>query len=611
MLRWFGRGEQVAVKSYLLRDPMVYVSEGRQAEDEASCIDLTLDVGKPVWEAAQRPGFLSDLWKAQPRPARNYLFWLSNGRTGALHDIGYAFLFFYGLERRLFIERQDLSPIVKECVRLLETYTFSGSFDGYLGRFLAFTLARAGIETLKDKWFEAVFGKSRLNRDEDFLAVALAWLFRKNAPLPVSWAMRIARQDPRSPRSVVLDRHPEEFKTLFEHRYHEQFGDGLLLKVSKRERTLVYRPASPSLLFDPGLASRRSEPIMVPDVLGIQSQFSPIVAIWSSCIEDLRPVSRIMAKGVLADSRKAFEALPPGVQAMVEHPDKGKWDQLAAEHTGEDGFALVEISKLASIHGLQERAKLTPSQSRVLVETAGYMGLAIEPDTRVTHRPYSWHDVVSLLRSDEEPDLPPDSRYLAASLMLELGIYIAAADGSVDDAEVDLVARFLESQFLLAPPDARRLEALKRVFTARPPTLAGLGKRLHSALSREQRETVGQFLTGIAAANGIIDRKELRALRNVYRALDIGVDRLNGLLEEFRRSSREPIEVHRGDQSIESGEAIPARTCGHPPRRPYAGRWSPETTHGGNGKGRGDARRSNAAGKLSRRERATIGSAGR
>ena len=199
---------------------------------------------------------------------------------------------------------------------------------------------------------------------------------------------------------------------------------------------------------------------MVPNVLGIQSQFSPIVAIWSSCIEDLRPVSRIMAKGVLADSREAFEALPHGVQAMVEHPDKGKWDQLAAEHTGEDGFALVEISKLASIHGLQERAKLTPSQSRVLVETAGYMGLAIEPDTRVTHRPYSWHDVVSLLRSDEEPDLPPDSRYLAASLMLELGIYIAAADGSVDDAEVDLVARFLESQFLLAPPDARRLEAL-------------------------------------------------------------------------------------------------------------------------------------------------------
>ncbi len=107
------------------------------------------------------------------------------------------------------VEQKDLSPIVKEVVRLLETYTFSGSFDGYLSRFLAFALARAGIETLKDKWFEAVFAKSRLQRDEDFLAVALAWFFKKNAPLPVAWAIRIARQDPRSPRSIVLDRLPD------------------------------------------------------------------------------------------------------------------------------------------------------------------------------------------------------------------------------------------------------------------------------------------------------------------------------------------------------------------------------------------------------------------
>ena len=105
---------------------------------------------------------------------------------------------------------------MKEDVRLLETYTFSGSFDGHLSRFLAYTLARSGIETLKDKWFDAVFAKSRLQRDEDFIAVALAWFFKKNAPLPFKWAIRIARQDPRCPRSIVLDRFPEQFVSLFE-----------------------------------------------------------------------------------------------------------------------------------------------------------------------------------------------------------------------------------------------------------------------------------------------------------------------------------------------------------------------------------------------------------
>ena len=55
---------------------------------------------------------------------------------------GYAFLFFYGLERRLLVEQRDRDPIVREVVRLIETYPTSGSLDESLSRFLAFVLAR-------------------------------------------------------------------------------------------------------------------------------------------------------------------------------------------------------------------------------------------------------------------------------------------------------------------------------------------------------------------------------------------------------------------------------------------------------------------------------------
>jgi uncharacterized tellurite resistance protein B-like protein len=558
-LCWLANGHIVTVGAYLLRDPMVYVSQGRPREDESSCINLSLKVGSPVKEAAGSLGYYPTYAKLSPDQRANYLHWLSNSRVGPLHDIGYAFLFFYGLERRLLAERRDLSPIVKEVVRLLEAYTFSGSFDGYLSRFLAFALARGGIETLKDKWFEAIFAKSRLRRDEDFLAVALAWFFNKNAPLPISWAMQIVRQDPRSPRSVVLDRLSEQFQALFEQRYREQFGQGMVLKVSKRDRCLSYRPASPSLLVNVDHSSGSIEPVKIPNVLGIQSQFSPLVDIWSSCIEELRPLSRVLGKGIEVDTREGFDALPEELKLKVEHPDKQKWDRVVAEHTDEDGWALIKVSKLAMVNGLTERAKLTPKQSQALAQTAEYVGLTIEPDARLTNRPYSWDDLVSLLRPEEKSELPVDSRYLAASMMLELGVYVAAADGTVEDVEIDQVARFLESQFLLDPPDARRLEALKRVFVARPPSLTGLGKRLQSALTREQREAVGRFLTGIAAANGIIDRKEVTALRNAYRTLDIGVDQLNSLLEEFRRASQEPVEIQHGDQSCGQGETIPAR----------------------------------------------------
>lgn len=134
LITWFVRGGTPA---------LVYLSRGRPRDDEASCIDLSLPIGKPTVEPRGSLGYYPQQASISPDQRANHIRWLAGGRTATLDDIGYAFLYFYGLERRLLVEQQDLSPIVKEVVRLLETYTFSGSFDGYLSRFLSYILARA------------------------------------------------------------------------------------------------------------------------------------------------------------------------------------------------------------------------------------------------------------------------------------------------------------------------------------------------------------------------------------------------------------------------------------------------------------------------------------
>ena len=85
---------------------MVYVSDGKPREDEASCIDLSLEIGIPAYEAPGSLGYYPTYAKISPNQRANYLRWLSSGRVDPLSDIGYAFLFFYGLERRLLLERQ-------------------------------------------------------------------------------------------------------------------------------------------------------------------------------------------------------------------------------------------------------------------------------------------------------------------------------------------------------------------------------------------------------------------------------------------------------------------------------------------------------------------------
>jgi hypothetical protein len=557
-LIWCGKGQSFEVGPYKLSDPLVYTYNGRRDSGEASCIDLRKRVGRPVREPRGSLGYYPSYDRLTDDQRANYLQWLAGGRSGPLEDIGYAFLFFYGLERRLLVEGQDLSPIVKETVRLLETYDFSGSFDGYLSRFLSYSLAKSQIGTLKEKWFQTVFEKTRAQRDEQHLAVGLAWLFSQKRPLPVHWAMRLARLDPRAPRSVVLDRLPEQFRTLFAKRYAEHFGEGLLLKSAKRDREVVYRPASPSLLQQVGSGAFLA-PVRVPNVLGIQSQFSPLIQIWTSCIEELKPLSRLMARGAEVTTRAAYEALPENLKAETEHPDKALWEKLTSEHAREDGTVLVPVGSLAKIHGIDERPKLTPKQSGSLAGTAHAVGFVIEPDFRITSQPYKWEESIALFRPEERPALPTDGRYVGAALMLELGMFVAAADGEIEGEEVDHIAGFLESQFLLEPQDVRRLEALKQVFLCQNPQITGIGKRLKATLSPAQLESVGEFLVGVAAANGSIDKKEVSALRSAFRAMGIEAKVLDRLVEEYRRRATEPIEVQAGTTSPEAGEAIPAR----------------------------------------------------
>ena len=57
-----------------------------------------------------------------PGQRGNYLTWLASGKQGQLDDIGYAFVYFYGLEWRVFIDGKDVDLIIPEVVRLLCRY---------------------------------------------------------------------------------------------------------------------------------------------------------------------------------------------------------------------------------------------------------------------------------------------------------------------------------------------------------------------------------------------------------------------------------------------------------------------------------------------------------
>jgi uncharacterized tellurite resistance protein B-like protein len=550
-LQWYGASRPVTFGSYRFEAPLTYFSNRIPPEEEASCIDITLPVGKPLVEPRGALGYWPAYNRITPDQRANYLTWLAGGRTANLDDIGYALLFFCGLERRVLLENRDATLVAQEVVRLLHRYTFSGSFTGYLSRFLAYAIARNGLENVKQDWFDHIFEKRSIQPSEEIVALALAWHLKQNRPLSLGWAKRIAKEHPQASRSVVVQRVPEQFDALFEKKFRSRFGDGFLVRAAARDRILDYKqPASPSLQNLCNRDSAFCRPLSIPNVLGLQSQFSPLVAIWEECIEELKPLSRQIAKGTEGNSRTVWELLPDDLKAQAEHPDTPKWHAVVAENTSEDGHVIAPISKLARLLGLEERRKFTTTQSEAIAQTAEDVGYCIEPDFRMTKAPYSLDDVVALFHSEGDCKPTADNRYLGAALMLEMGMAVAAADGVISEEEAIRVGRFLESQFVLDQGEGNRLKQLERVFLRHHPALSRVSKRLLKSLSQSQREQLGRFLFGVAAADGRINAMTLKALRSAYRAIDVNLVQLDSLLEELRTTSQ-PNGTNHGVRSTD------------------------------------------------------------
>ena len=67
-----------------------------------------------------------------PEGRASYLNWLSSDRTDPNVDIGYVFLYFYGLEFRAVFEDKNHQEIYKELIRLRNIYSSKNhSFNTY------------------------------------------------------------------------------------------------------------------------------------------------------------------------------------------------------------------------------------------------------------------------------------------------------------------------------------------------------------------------------------------------------------------------------------------------------------------------------------------------
>ncbi len=567
-LTWYAPGQSVIHAGLMIDGGMVYTSNRALTwPGEPSAIILSLPVaGVPAHPLADF-GYYPSYDRISEEQRRSYLEWLSAGRKDAdpaQRSLGYLFIFFYGLERRIILDRDRDPALLEEILRLLQHYGAahkSRSLRSYFLQLLHFAGWQLGTDSYRALWPRLLeFDENR--PDEDGLRFVLANLYQRGEALDWSVAYRLALSSDESRRSTVVTRAQEKFFILFEQRFCEQFAGGLVLEAAKQQALVQYRPAS-SALTQMSYERRRENPfeLRLPNVAGLHRQFKALPAIWNSCVDDLSGYSRALhsKKQGQGAAVNAWQSLPSELRKIEDHPLKSEFDDLLVNAPREGDYTFVPTASLANLAGVPERAKLTTAQSRQIAVLALGLGWQLAPNPEVTALPLAWNQELALYPAI--PGEQPAEHLSGLTRLLYLAVTLAAADGAIEAEELDSFNQLIASQ-ILHEGDWRSLRATEASLRRDANVAVRSLPQMSKLIPVESRQFVLRTMAHIAAADSEVSLDELKILRRMARAFELDANAVEKLLREDEAFVE--VTVAGAERSGMGGEAIPARPSHKP-----------------------------------------------
>ena len=462
--------------------------------------------GMPYW-----PGY-SDI---SPQCRATYLGWLARGRADASYNPGYMFLYFYGLERRFFVDQSnaDAQDIVDEVRRLCSLYPDNHSVRRYLGEFLDIAmLAETEFEAL-----EPVF--ERQGWELPFsLKYAIGARLDKGEQLGADWVLSWFICHPETNLRTPATRCREEFLTLFRMRFDERFPGGL--KVNKPRKTLkaTYRAASSE--FE-GTINPTADGKPVPDITGLRKPVEIAQEIADEVMDALDKLSRYLGRN--PDGRGSVEAHALLPAELWQAFPSEEMDNLRAWVNGimEDGGLVPLANVIERLEG-ERPQKIGKRQLTSAADALARLGFGLAPDPRFALRSPKPEEPVVLfdLGKPVEKLEEVSAGYRSALMELALGSFVAHADGRIAEPE----RRVLEAQIIsadgLSDQERRRLGANLEWFLAVPPDMTLLRRKLKE-VDEDGQTALRAALVIAAHADGIIQSEEVARIEMVYKALGL------------------------------------------------------------------------------------------
>ncbi len=561
---WVMPGGHADVAGYQIPGGMIYVGQNLPSvrsrdEVEPALIDPSLRVDRQAGDVSRLPlGYWPSYARIGSAARAAYLAWLAGGKRDPEVDIGYVFLYFYGLERRVLSDlaahaSSEISKIVEEVERLLGVYGRDGSFARYAESFLA--LCRTIQPGAASRW-QSPPPAQRTGYEFPFdLALGLGQFVAQGKAIPADWAFAWLTLHPEAYLRTPAQPCPDEFKRLLEIRYREKFGDGMVIRPNKTVLAVEHRPASGS--FGGQVYQRRLE---IPDVRAISGPANRLRELGLACCDELDAFSRWVGRNPEnKDSLAAVALLPGDLTSAAACPAAAALQRFVEKAVQPGDPAVVTGGDLFGLWPLKTPGRMGKPEAIQLAQLLERWGVGLEPDVRFGGKPPAAEEPVVLFRLAGERMQAPSPDYAAATLLLHVAALVSSADGTVSEDEEQGAQRYLDAGLDLSAAEMARLRAHLKWLVAAQPGFAGLRKRL-DALDAPRRAALSEFLVTLACADHRIDPKEVKALDKLFDALGLDASGLHTRLHAVMSGSgaaAEPVPV-RPAGPREPGYTIPA-----------------------------------------------------
>ena len=563
---WIPANQQIQIAGYTISHGLIYVGQGLSMVEsnyqaEPALINPRLSVKQSASHYADDLTYWPSYEDISPQARATYLTWLSEGRNDPNIPIGYVFLFFYGLERRLIVDaktsvqaEQEASVIIAEVERLLNIYAQNGSFRNYASHFLNISKGLFSNDDTPPIELPEHLSNFVLYKGEYSLEFkqGLAHFATKGLPLPAEWAQSWLENHPETRLRTPANRCSDEFSTLFRKRYHKKYGDGIMLKPNKTPIELWYRPAS--LTFGGNISFKYKD---LPDLTALSRPVKQFYRIAESCVDELDAYSRYLGRNPHASGSLAALALLPSDLLVTSSTETVKaFKRWLHDTIGNNDYTVIRLQALLNHWPLKNAEKVVKSEAVAIAQFLAKLGYGIEPDVRFDSTKLRPDGNTVLFRLENNAPENPTKTYTAAATVLRLAAAVSGADGEVSEDEERHFEQHLESILNLSKPERQRLQMHLQWLLISPPSLAGLKRRV-SALTDVKRKSIAQFSIAMANADGHIDPKEIRILKKIYSLLQLDVDALYSDIHNIQTGfANAPVTIRSKNQH-DTGYKIP------------------------------------------------------